>query len=93
MEKYTLFLPAPIPVIIAYIFWITQVFYQSKKLKDLSTNKYYQIYHSHSHFRHMYCWFEKERIYAIFSLVLLLIGANIYLSIINGSFFFKKNKC
>ena len=90
MEKYALFLSAAIPAIIAYIFWITQVFYQSKKLKDLSVDKFYQKYHSHSHFRHMYCWFEKERNYIIFSLVLFLIGANIYLSIIKGSFFLKK---
>ena len=38
----------------------------------------------------MYCWFEKKRNYIIFSLVLVLIGANVYLSIIKGSFFLKK---
>lgn len=90
MEKYVLFLSAVIPAVIAYIFWLTQVLYQSKKFKNLSKEQYYQKYHSHSHFRHMYCWFDKDRNYAIFSLVLVLIGANIYLSIIKGSFFLKK---
>jgi hypothetical protein len=90
MEKYVLIISAGVPAVIAYIFWITQVFSQSKKVKDLSKDLYYQKYHSHSHFRHMYCWFDEDRNYAIFSLVFLLIGANIYLSIIQGSFFLKK---
>ena len=72
MEKYVLIISAGVPAVIAYIFWITQVFSQSKKVKDLSKDLYYQKYHSHSHFRHMYCWFDEDRNYAIFSLVFLI---------------------
>jgi len=90
MEKYVLFISSGVPAIIAYIFWITQVFSQSKTVKNLPIKLFYQKHHSHSHFRHMYCWFDEDRNYVIFCLVFLLIGANIYLSIIQGSFFLKK---
>lgn len=90
LQKYVLFLSIAIPSIISYFFWLIQMFAQSSKYKNLSKELYYQKYHSHDHFRHMYCWFNKEINYVIFILVIILIGANFYLSIIKGSAFVNK---
>ena len=60
LEKYVLFLSIGIPAIISYFFWLIQVFSQSSKNKNLSKELFYQKQHSYNHFRHMYCWFDKE---------------------------------
>lgn len=90
VEKYVLFFSAVIPAIISYFFWLSQVISQSNDLKDVKQRGYYQKYHSHSHFRHMYCWVDSDRNYWIFSIVIILIGANVYFSIIKGSVFLNK---
>ena len=90
VEKYVLFFSAVIPAVISYFFWLSQVLSQSNKIKDVKQKSYYQRHHSHSHFRHMYCWVDTDRNYWIFSIALILIGANGYFSIIKGSTFLNK---
>ena len=90
LEKYVLFFSVIIPAFISYFFWLGQVISQANKIKDVNQKGFYQKYHSHSHFRHMYCWVDRDRNYAIFSLVIVLIGANVYFSIIKGTTFLNK---
>jgi hypothetical protein len=90
VEKYVLFLSFAIPLFFSYFFWLIQVYLQSKKIKDLSKEKYYQKHHSHDHIKHMYCWFQSEISITIFVIVVILIGANVFLSIIKGSSFVRK---
>ena len=90
LEKYVLFFSVIIPAFISYFFWLGQVISQANKIKDVNQKGFYQKYHSHSHFRHMYCWVDSDRNYAIFSIVIVLIGANVYFSIIKGTTFLNK---
>ena len=90
MEKYVLFFSVAFPMIISYIFWLIQVILQTYKLDNLSKEKYYQKKHEHDHFRHMYCWLSKGINIAMFLFVLVLIGANVFLSIFKGSAFVNK---
>ena len=90
LEKYVLFFSVILPAFISYFFWLGQVISQANKIKDVNQKGFYQKYHSHSHFRHMYCWVDSDRNYAIFSIVIVLIGANVYFSIIKGTTFLNK---
>ena len=90
MEKYILFFSVAFPMLISYIFWLIQVIYQTEKLDTLPKNKFYQKTHEHSHFRHMHCWFSTGTNIVVFLFVLVLIGANVFLSIIKGSTFLNK---
>ena len=88
-EKYASLISIFIPAVISYIFWLLQVIKQSQKYNELTSDSFYLRYHKHDHFRHMFCWADKKLNYIIFVFALLLIGANIYLSI-KGSIFIKK---
>jgi hypothetical protein len=86
LEKYVCFISFIIPGILSWIFWTIQVSLQSKEHKDVKSNmsQLYQPIHEHKYFRHLYCWFKREINIAIFAVALILIGANIYFSIIKG---------
>ena len=90
VEKYVLFLSFAIPLFFSYFFWLIQVYLQSNRLNNLSKEEYYQKFHSHDNIKHMYCWFQSQINYTIFAIVIILIGANVFLSIIKGSSFVRK---
>ena len=89
-EKYVLFLSFAIPLFFSYLFWLIQVYWQSNRLKDVSKERFYQKYHSHDNIKHMYCWFRPGINNTILAIVIILIAANVYLSIIKGSSFMRK---
>ena len=89
-EKYISLISIGIPAVFSYIFWIIQVSTQSKRLRDLTKSEYYQSYHSHDHYRNLNCWVELPLTIVLFVFAIILIGANIYFSIIKGSTFLNK---
>ena len=85
MEKSVTFFSVAIPFVLSYIFWLIQVIHQANKLNNLTKDLYYQKYHSHDHFRHMHCWFNESINYVIFSLCIILILSNFFLTIKGSS--------
>ena len=60
MQKYLIFFSLFIPIFISFWFWYGQTSYQTKVLENLPYKVYYNTEHTHFHFKHMYCWFEKR---------------------------------
>lgn len=81
MEKNVTFFSVALPFVLSYIFWLIQVISQANKLDNVSKELYYQKNHSHDHFRHMHCWFNETRNYVIFTLAIILIASNFFLTI------------
>jgi hypothetical protein len=90
MEKYVSLFSIIIPAIFSYIIWIIQVYYQSNKFQKLEKGIYYQKEREHHHFRHMHCWVETSLTITLFIFAVILIGANVFFSIIKGSSFLSK---
>lgn len=92
MFEYTTTMSYGIPCIISYILWTAQVINQSRILQE---KKYRDFYPETSgikndFFRYMYCWVSGINNYILFSLCVILIGANFYLSIFKSVCFIKK---
>jgi len=90
MEKYVSLFSIIIPAVFSYIIWIIQVSIQSSKFQNLKKEIYYQKNRERHHFRHMHCWVEMPITIALFVFAVILIGANVYFSIIKGSTFLSK---
>lgn len=92
LEKYSCLISIIIPIFLTWILWIFQVLSQSSKhLAAVNTMvKFYNPEHSHDYFRHLYCWFKEEINIVIFCIAMLIIGVNIYFSIIKGFMYMRK---
>lgn len=88
LRKYATTLSVGFPMLISYIIWSVQVRSEANRPFDLTEEKFYdrngikQI-----HFKHIYCWVDKNLNFAIASIVFLLIILNVYFSILRGSKF------
>lgn len=81
LQKYSNIFSILFPAIISYIFWAIQVTNQSLDIGDRSG--YYsktKKTNTYLHFRHIYCFIEDILLHLLFSIVLLLIIANSFLS-------------
>lgn len=80
-----------IPLFVSFWFWIGQTSYQAKELNDVPWDSYYFQKRVHNHFRHMYCWYEKNINYVIFAICVILIVAEFFFSV-NGIIVMKNIK-
>ena len=89
MENYTSLFSVFIPALISFIIWVIQVLSQVQYMNSIDVDQFY-AQRQHLHFRYMFCWVEKGLNIFLFVFILILIGANIYFSIIKGSTFLGK---
>jgi hypothetical protein len=70
-----------IPLFISFWFWVGQTTHQCNQYEEVPLKNYYQTTRDHHHFRHMYCWYEKNVNYVLFVIALLLIAGSAYFSV------------
>ena len=90
MDKYVCLISIFIPALLSYSLWTKQVIDQSNRFNSITNDEFYQKKHAHSHFRHLYCWFDTKLNIVIFIIAFLFIAANFYFSVIKGFFFVHK---
>ena len=68
------------PLFISFWFWVGQTSYQVQQ--NTTYDVFYQSHSSsRSHFKHLYCWYEKNVNYAIFAIAVVLIFSDIFFSV------------
>ena len=70
-----------VPIFISFLFWYGQTVYQAKEYDNLNYERFYLQQRIHKHFRHMHCWYEKSVNYALFGIVILIIGGAVFFSV------------